>query len=744
MKRLKIIACMFAIMLSAITLVACGKDDEKITIKSASVDNLNEFYCVDETIDWDSIKVTVKYSNNTSKVLDKGEFDIETKDAKSDTKWILTTDGLKNQTAGNMTAKDYNVKLTIIDETYSKDLTVKICASENQAFDIEMFNKPNCITTFENNTKKDSDGNNVNGFKTVDGAKYYVGDDNAFDITPSYIIYRKGTQVQSSYQIKLDVKVLLNNVEVGDEYYTYSNGKIDFTESAIGNEFEIKISPKNFTKNIDNRDIDEVSFNVSVKDGYNIYTAKDFGMLSIVPENLDYKLYAREDTANIFYDTEKNSYFSGKIATYWKQFLTNNGYTNLQYVKGAFVHNNINITSEDLPSEFFITSKESTDGYATGKLRDQLYIYSHYMQDDFTLEGNYFTVSTKDLPVNGCVNNSGNEILTKNGQPSEFGHTKLFDFVGYSVHNDAERINLESSQKTVTVQNLNTVGNTSGIISTENVTTEQLYACAGAIIMFQNLACNANVNNVNISSAMIGWFVDTTDGENNVVNPEKSHKQKTTLNNMNIKDCFNSGLFLYGAQGGCEIKNTSLARFGGPAIHAVSVHMSSDNSKEERGTYLTYDDTVEIENYVGGNEAWFNLTEGANAIATQFKTLDILFNNYGKTILTDGKFNLKVLFMDESYLAAQNKNLHGKVNNYDLTDVYLRSVNSQGAPFVWTNNDDKCYIYQNSDKTVTCLNNLDNNMRTTPLTGNELNLVYPAGSAAVGIIVAMNDYQKQA
>ena len=744
MKKLKIIACMFAIMLSAITLVACGKDDEKVTIKSASIENLNEFYCIDETIDWDSIKVTVNYSNNTSKVLDKGEFDIETKDAKSDTKWILTTDGLKNETAGNMTAKEYNVKLTVIDESYSKDLTVKICASENEAFDIEMFNKPNCITTFENNTTKDNDGNNVNGFKTVENAKYYVGDDNAFDVTPSYVLYRKGTEQQSNYQIKLDVKVLLNNIEVGQEYYSYSNGKIDFTDLAIDKEFEIKVMPKSFTKNIFNRDIEEVSFNVSVKDGYNIYTAKDLGMLSIVPENLDYKLYSRENTADIFYNTETKSYFSGKIATYWKNFLTNNGYTNLQYVKGAFIHNNISITSEDLPSEFFITSDESTDGYATGKLRDQLYIYSHYMQDNFTLEGNYFTVSTQDLPVNGCVNNSGKEILTENGKPSEFGHTKLFDFVGYQVHNDAEKINLESNQKTVTVQNINTVGNTNGIISTEGVTNEQIYACAGAIIMFQNRACCANVDNVNISSSMIGWFVDTTDGENNVLNPEKSHKQTTTLNNMNIKDCFNSGLFLYGAQGGCEITNSTLTRFGGPAIHAVSVHMSSDNSKEERGTYVTFDDTVEIENYVGGQEAWFNLTQGAGAIAQQFQALDALFNAYGKTILTDGKFNLKVLFMDESYLGAQNKNLHGTINNYDFSDAYLRTVNGKGAPFIWTNgeSDNLGYIGQSGSSYV--INNLDGSMRTTALTGNELNLVYPAGNAAVGIIVELKDFVPQA
>lgn len=743
MKKLKIIACMFVIMLSSLALVACGKNDEKVTIKSAST-NLNEFYYVTDTIDWTNVTVTVNYSNNKSETLTNGEFDIETKYAKTDTKWILTTDGLKNEPAGNMTAKTYNLTLTIIGNETTYPFTIKINKTEALVYEIDTFEEPECIATFKTNTEKDSDGNNVNGFKTIENAKYYVGDDNAFDITPNYTLYNRETNEQSDYKIDLDVIVLLGNAIVDENYYTYSDGKVDFTENAVGNDFTIKVKPTYFSTNKYGYDIEEVSFSVSVKDGYNIYTAKDLGMLSIVPENLDYKLYARENTADIFYNTENNTYFSGKIATYWSNFLTKNGYTNLQYVKGAFIHNNINIKSEDLPSEFFITSKESTDGYATGKLRDQLFIYSHYMQDDFTFEGNYFTISTKDLPVNGCVNDSGEEILTENGKPSEFGHTKLFDFVGYMVHNDAERIDLESNQKTVTVQNINTVGNTNGIISTEGVTNEQIYACAGAIIMFQNLACSANVNNVNISSAMIGWFVDTTDGENNVLNPEKSHKQKTILNNMTIKDCFNSGLFLYGAQGGCEITNSSLARFGGPAIHAVSVHLSGDNSKEERGTHVTYDDTVEIENYVGENEAWFNLTEGANGIATQFKTLDTLFNAYGKTILTDGKFNLKVLFMDESYLTAQNKNLHGKVNNYDLTDVYLRNVNSQGAPFIWTNNDDKCYIYQNSDKTITCLNNLDNNMRTTALTGNELNLVYPAGNAAVGIIVALKDYLKQA
>lgn len=743
MKKLKMIVCMLAMMLCSITLVACGNDDKVITIKSATT-NLKEFYYVTDSIDWTKLSVTVNYSNNKSETLTNGEFDIETKDAKAETKWILATDGLKNQLAGNMTAKTYNMTLTVIGSETTYPFTVKVNKTEALVYEIGTFEKPNSIATFETNTTKDSSGTNVNGFKTVENAKYYVGDDNAFDITPTYTLYSKGTNEQADYKIDLDVTVLLNNIVVGQDYYSYSNGKIYFTDLAVGNEFTIKIKPTYFTTDRDGYEIEEVSFNVSVKDGYNIYTAKDLGMLSIVPENLDYKLYSRENTADIFYNTETNSYFSGKIATYWNTFLTNNGYTNLQYVKGAFIHNNISITSADLPSEFFITSKESTDGYATGKLRDQLYIYSHYMQDDFTLEGNYFTVSTKDLPVNGCVNNSGKEILTENGKPSEFGHTKLFDFVGYQVHNDDERIDLESNQKTVTVQNINTVGNTGGIISTENVTTEQIYACAGAIIMFQNLACSANVDNVNISSSMIGWFVDTTDGENNVINPEKSHKQTTTLNNMNIKDCFNSGLFLYGAQGGCEIKNSTLTRFGGPAIHAVSVHKSSDNSQEERGTNVTFDDTVEIENYVGGQEAWFNLTQGAGAIATQFQALDALFNAYGKTILKDSKFNLKVLFMDESYLGAQNKNLHGTINNYNYANTTLRYVNSLGAPFIWTNgeSDNLGYIYQNGSSYQ--INNLDNSMRTTSLTGNELNLVYPAGNAAVGIIVELKDFVPQA
>ncbi len=741
MKKLKSIVCMLVLMFSAVCLWACKDNTKKVTLESVAT-NIKEFYYIDETIDWNNINVVAKYSDKTNKILDKGEFDINVADAKQDTLWVLDTDGLKAETAGALTAKEYNLTLHIVGQKTTYPIKVTVSENESVAYDLDLFTDPACISAFKHNTQE-----NPNGFKNVANAKYYVGDDNGFDITPEYTLYRKNTEIDSDVKIQLSVKVLLDGVEVGEEYYTYADGKVDFTEKAIGKEFTIKVLPKYFTKNVDGDDIQEVSFNVNVKDGYNIYDEKDLGMLSITPDGINMESYRRNKSNSIMYnkDATGSKYYEKSWVDTWKNFLKNNGYADneIMYIKGAYFHKDLDITKEDLPSEFFITAEESADGYATGKLRDWVLAYTHYMEDDFTLEGNYFSVSIEKLPVNGNIGENGEHIYKKGEKPTEFGHSKMFNFIGMCV--DENNPSKLSNEKIAYVNNINAIGNTNGIISgggegASEEEKQEVYSAAGGMIMFQNASCGAVAENINIKSAMIGWFIETTDKANNNLN-SNSKQQVTALNNMNITDCFNSGIFAWGGQGGCNITNSTFARFGGPSIFAVSTHKGQNNDgTESRGCYVNYDSSVVFENYIGGSEAWFNITPGASDAAINLKSLDRLFNAYGKSILKEGKFNLKVLFMDENYLTSSGIYLYGQINNYDFANGYVRTFNSNKAPFVWTNgnSDNQSYIGKAGEQYA--IFNLDQTQRITPLTGDELCLINPAGSASMGIIMDMYDY----
>lgn len=757
MKKLKAFICAFIVGISAFCLFACGDNGGDNATLTSVKSNLREFYYITETINWDDFRVVSTYSDKTTKTSDSVEFDIDVEEAKSNTEWVVLTDGLKNETAGNMTAKEYNfiIKKVGTSDSYNQKITVD--TDESRAYELDLWSLPKSISTFKDRTKTTGEGANPSGFKTLSNAKYYVGNDNGFDVTPTYTLYKIGTEDDVTVDISLDVKVLEGGTEVGESVYTYSDGKVKFAETVVDRTFTIKVSPKYFEQNRDGDDIPELSFEVVVKDGYNVYNALDLGMMSIVSEDSDINNYRRMDSSRaVFYNKATGSYYESTTNALWKNKFIQEGYTEdeIVNVKAVYIHDDINIAKTDIPAEFFITEDECNNNFAVGLLRDWSFIYSHAMESDFTLEGNYFTVDASALPVNGAKGGNGGKanIYENASQIEEFGHSKLFNFGGMST---ATSLELGSNPYTVYVNNLTAKGNTNGIIS---ATDDNAKMAAGGLIMFQNASCATKVENVNINSGMIGWYIEMTDEEYSSWNwatdysdyrgnnYSKGHLQKSEFNNMNITDCFNSAFFSWGGAGGTNITNSYLARFGGPAIFAIS---RNDVSQEDgtlkilpyQAAHISYDDTVEFENFIVGTEAWFSVTEGAGAVMTSVKAVDALFNAYGKTILSADKSgikNLKVLAMDAKYLKAQTKNLYSKINGYDFKNPYLTGVNSNNAPFIWTNgsSDNMCYIGG------TTLNNITNKeVRESPLTGTEMCISYPiSASGCAGIVFDMVDY----
>ncbi len=757
MKKLKAFICALVVGISAFCLFACGdKGGDDATLSSVKT-NLKEFYYITETIDWDALRVVSTYSNKTQKTSDSIEFDIDLEDAKNNTEWVVLTDGLKDETAGNMSAKEYNFTIKRVGTTDSYNQTITVDTDESRAYELDLWGLPKSISTFKDRTKTEGDNANPANFKNLSGAKYYVGNDNGFDVTPDYTIYKIGTEDQVTVDISLDVSVFEGTTEVGDSVYTYSDGKVKFAENVVDRTFTIKVAPKYFEQNRDGDDLQEISFSVVVKDGYNVYNALDLGMMSINSADFVEANYRRMDSSRkVFYNKSTDSYYEKLTSDLWKSKLLASGYAEDEIinVKAVYIHDDINIAKDDIPEEFFITADECTNDFAVGLLRDWSFIYSHAMDSDFTLEGNYFTVDASQIPVNGAKSGNGSkDIMYKSASDyKEFGHSKLFNFGGMSV---ATSQDVGSNPYTAYVNNLTAKGNTNGIVSAQD---DNAKMAAGGLIMFQNASCATKVENVNINSGMIGWYIEMTDEEYSAwnwatdysdfkdVDHSKGHLQKSEFNNMNIVDCFNSAFFSWGGAGGTNITNSYLARFGGPAIFAISRNeISNEGILPYQAAHIAYDDTVVIDNSIEGSEAWFTVEEGATAIMTQVKAIDALFNYYGKTMLTSDQTkikNLKVLAMGSGYLKSKTQNLYSKVNGYDFKNQTLTAVNSLGAPFVWTNgsSDNMCYI--GGSQTSPTLNNItDNKTRTTLLTGTEMCISYPiSATCCAGIVVDLADY----
>lgn len=761
MKKLKSVLCSLILLASACTMWACKGDGKNATLESATT-SLKSFYHVTETIDWQNVTVTATYSNKSTKQLDKGQFDIEVEDAQADTQWVLKTDGLKAQTAGELTAKTYNMKLYIIGHETPFDISVDVNNDQSNIYNLALFSKPANIAEFERHTASTGDEANPSGFKTVSDAKYYVGDDNGFRITPEYTLKNKSTNATVE-GVDLILTVEVRNSEnglVGDSIYTYADGEIDFTEAAIDNTYSIKIIPTYFDKDIAGYDITPVEFDVTVKDGYNAYDALDLGMMSIAPEGVDYTNYRRSsrsagyDTDKLYYDAVNGGHYNKPHTDVWTEYFQSKGRdaSDIYYIKGIYLHANIDITDNDLPEIYFFGEKEAggTDKLAYGKLRDWTFPYAHIMQDDFNMEGNYFTINASGISVNGGIGFGEKRMYKNTTQVSNFGHSKLFSFLGMSVVSNSAK---ESNQNVAYVQNIHAIGNTGDVAG---ATDEQIRLAAGGLIMFQNASCAAVVENININQTMIGWFVEMTDKEES----GNSHSQLTRINNANISNCFNSAIFTWCGEGDCCITNSEFARFGGPAMFAVTCENSKTNSKLQAAN-LSWDDTLIIDNPIAGDEAWFVINGASTIVSQKLTPFDKAFNNCGKTFLDgNNKINLKVLVMDEDYLSADTTNIYSTINDYDCQDQFLLGASEKGAPYLQTNGevgtnsylpDNKCMIYASdannlANATIMICNFTGNNSnpytpRTTDLTGDEAFLLLPVtNSCRAGLVMDLYDY----
>lgn len=781
MKKLKSFICMLVLMCSAICLYACKGNDDKATLTSAST-NLKAFYYITESIDWTNVKVTAKYSDKSTKELTKGQFDIPVEEANPDTEWVLHTDGLKGQTAGDLAQKEYSLTLYIVGNETSYPFTITVDENESHALELDQFALPSNIQLF-NEHITDSETKFLALKESGHQTKYYVGNDNPFVITPEYTVYKIGTDDDVLVDIKLDVKVYEGSTEVGSNVYTYADGEIKFDDSIIDRTFTIKIKPKYFDYDRDGYPIETLSFDVTVKDGYNVDSALDLGILSIAPSDATVNDYRHVNSSDIFYNPNasgKDRLYSKNNSQLWTDFLKSKGYADseLIYTKGIFLHGNINITSDDIPSDFLYTDPDEypSDSWHMGKLRDYSYVYVHLMKDDFNFEGNYFTLDASQVPVNGDYDKTIIKTDEK-GEGHNFGHSKLFYFAGLSTTYDNKIIDYNrNNQRILNMQNINAIGNTNDAISTSNSEHEaDQYAAAGGLIMFTNGGCGANVDNVNISAAMIGYFIKATEQANTNIG---INAQETSLNRVNIRNCFNCGIFDWGGQGGLDITNSEMENFGGPAIFVIS-KKNSDGS-EELGSYVTYDEYTDqhIKSYIGGNEAWFNVTDGANVAVMQMSVFDTMVQGYGKTFYTDvidanggseSKFNFKVIIMDEKIFGSSCKKLYASVNQYSikLPDGSMYPATQYGLPFFWTNFDvaegihdqgflipansfeadasgtknNPAMVIDPTNFTGTNFGSCIRDSQSAPLTGDEMCLVLPAGDNGImAAIVEMYNY----
>jgi len=569
---------------------------------------------------------------------------------------------------GWFTTSSYETEFNF-DSVIKSNTTVYAKWTENVEVRVYSVSNPEFITLF--NAAKQGSTNKETEFMTLTN-DYLVGDDNDFKCAPSvsFVDYNtvsktmEPTTVDSwTYVVKVCEKgssiELTSASELIDSINTTACS-INFGDAAVGKSFTISVQPEGLTdKQKQNISSYTVSYEVKVVDAYNAYTAKE---LSVIDDGSRYSIFAKDCNAG------------------WATFKANNGIDVNYKPNGVVLHSNMNITTNDVPSELFLdssfVSKQDSDyKEALGSMTDEesIYFRSFNVGDTFNLYGNYFTIDASSIPL---VVRENDPLEVHKSGTSVISHANLFKFVTrYEDDSEEDKTKAGTMLSNANINDVRFIGNSPKAEDTSAGGGLILFKCSGPSMKFEN----------NIAArAFITYLFEYM-----AFNP-------SSINKCKAYDAFNSFIYNWGCD--VTVSDSEFVGCGGPII--ISDHV--DDSEPDGGfpskTTVT---NTKLESYTAGTETWY-ATVGATAMVPQIKQLDAILNAFGRSFLyTDENeatrtfFNIVAVNKSASAQSLTGSEVKGDIiiNGYDFnygandqtTAYFFHQVFQLGAPTFETN-----------------------------------------------------------
>lgn len=603
----------------AITVKVIDPEEEKNHVVSVVLGGeYKTTYELGEAIDLTGVTVTVTYEDGEVRTLTHESLTAETVDmSTTGTKTVVISfhDPINNE-------EDFeSINITVV----KKDV-------------VAQFEKPAGITAFESDNKSAGtlnygdagfQGQFINGGKT-----YTVGDDNPFNFVPQFAIEEDGIpKTLTAFYSNVNLYILVNGEYVllnktadatNPALFTYTTeagdviasvdtyrGSYQFGEAAKAYRVKISVLPSEEHYKLGNTS--EVTLEVNVIDAYNVYEA---WQLAVIDTNTD-----RDD---------------------WNEIKTANGI--LGYAPaGIVLHNDIKLTYADVPSTFFNVStadvvytkdvngviSTSVAPKGTRYLIDGIDVYRRTSTTDFVMEGNFFTIDTKEFPLIASP-----AVFDKNldlDYGSDYSNSTLIIFEGVSENW------VQVTSPNISVNNIAFIGNA----ARDNwVDAEGELVTAGGLILIKSSRCAVTTfNNTNNNSFFISYFPDC--GGHLNVNDSKCY------------DTYQNGAFVWS---NCEfnVTNTYINGTGGPAIIAMSVKETVDGAETYLNPVINIDDKSVIETHTTGEEIWYksiNATSIVGDIKALGAGLDQLLQAAsngaakGNWVDANGKMNIEAILM---------------------------------------------------------------------------------------------------
>ena len=609
----------------AVTVKVIDPEEEKNHVVSVVVGGeYKTTYEVGESIDLTGLTVTVTYED--------GEVETLTHES-------ITAEVVDMSTAGNKT-----VVISFFDPINNEEDYESINITVIKKDIVAQFEKPGAIIAFESANKNAGTLNyGETGFQGqyLNGGKIYlIGDDNAFSFIPGFAIEENGIpKTLTAFYANVEIYVLTegeyaplsktpdasnptivtytdaegNVVASVDTYH----GSYQFGNAAVGKQVKISVLPSEDYYKLD--DVNAVVLEAKIIDAYNVTEAWQLAVI---------------DT-----DTTR---------TDWDAFKNDKGIAGVNPA-GIVLHNDIHIGAGDVPESFFnvstkdITYTNSVSGATsvapagTKYLKDWTIIYMRKGAADFTIQGNFFNIDTKNFPLIASPVVFDANLELDYGNDYSNACLLMFETVESNWAAAPEDV------ANVTIENVSFIGNS----ARDNWVDEKgnLVTAGGLILLKSTRHTYTTLDNVLNNSFFISYFPDFS-----------GH---LTVNNSKCYDSYQNAAFVW-ANSTFNVNNSYMSGSGGPIIIAQSV--------KEDGVYyspITELNNTVVETHVSGEEVWFKAV-GATAIVPLIKAMgsgvDQMLVTAGQKFGADfkgswvdskGQMNIKAVLMPEATNAQE-------------------------------------------------------------------------------------------
>ena len=611
LRKFSKIITVVAILAMVLSFASCKKGS--LELKSFTVDrtSVKTNYLIGEEIDFSGIKATVKYNDESYNK-------------------VYTYDELTITYAEDITATEGDKKVTVsFDDPHlgvKQETKVAIKVTKEPVVDetdpaiVTQFEQPGTLTAF--NSANASAGKSEYGSSSFSGEFalgnqiYVVGNENAFIFKPLVAAFNESDVVVelTNFFATVDISIYINDAYValtkvageGNIVEYYNDDTLIATVDTYKGEYNFSADAKNL----------KVKISVLPSDKYYIYDGN-----AVVLE-------AKVIAAYNVYEAWQLAVIDNFNAQ-WDAIKTEHGIKDLN-VSGVVFHDDITVTANDVPADFFLTTTEEVvyKNSATGAeikipagtkyLKDWTQVYHRVGAGDFAIKGNFFTLDMSDFPIVPSP-----AVFNAPGEPGQyagdFSNATLFKF----DTTQAADIEKPADVAIVEFDNLNMIGNS----SRDNLVDADGYlASAGGLILIKaSYFSEVTMKNTIGNSFFISYFSDS----------------KAVLNAESIKcyDSYQNAGMVWGIAT-LTFKNSYLNGSGGPVVIATSENQGTQNPT------LLIDSSTIVETHLTGQEIWFTAVN-ANATISQIIALGNSLESAGIGNFVDekGLMNIKGLLM---------------------------------------------------------------------------------------------------